>query len=178
MESDEKLISNLVKRIGKDPIFMVSVIETILDPKNPDSQPVRKQIIKLLSDQILKDEKYIDEIKQCIRNNINLVIENLLNDIFEKNNDFVKQKLNDSITLKCNSFINSKMEFMNKLFDDYFCNLKSLVENKLSDAEKETAVEIKKDSQDGDSKNYQLMSVPDSIKDDVEKYIEFLKYKK
>ena len=178
MASDEKLICNLMDRIKKDPIFMVSVIETIMDPKNPDSQMIRKEIIKVLSDELLRDEKYIEDIKETIKNNINVVIDNLLLSIFTQNEDYVKQKINESITAKFNDFINSKMDFMKKLFDDYFSNLKNLVENKLNDAEKETSDKIRKDDSEIDNKNCQLVSIPDSIKEDVQKYIDFLKFKK
>ena len=158
-----------------NPVIMKRVIDTILDPKNPDSNKVRKEIVKNIANIIQKDDAFLTTLKGLIIDKAEAVTSQVVSQTIEESKEYLTNALVNTINFQA---------------QDYFAEKRRIVDNALkktlNDCVKDILIDAKKlmDKNSKKLKPLENMSktvavqVPLECKEEAENYIQFLTSKK
>lgn len=154
-----------------DPVFMKSIIETVMDPKNPDSGKLKKEILKNISNCIQKDDVFLTTIKGIVLENAENITKDIVTKTINGSSEYLTNALVASINVMCQDYFEEKKigitNIINKTVNDCVSDIIQSYENNI-DACKDKVESAKTPDVD----------IPNELKDDVLKYIEFLKFNK
>ncbi len=162
-----------IKQDSMSPVVMKKIVDAILDPKNPDSESVKKNVIKAIADAVKKDNAFMTTIKGiCI----------------EKGEEVTTHVVHQSINDSRDQLTNALVTTINMQCQDYFEEQKGIIHKVVKQTLDKCVQEIIKDTKaliDTNSKKLEesakktesLVSVPVEYKEDVKRYVEFLRSK-
>jgi predicted MPP superfamily phosphohydrolase len=169
-----KKIDDIVDKI-KDPVVLKKVIDTILDPKNPDSNKIRKEVIKNITNCIQKDTAFLTIVKGIIIENADNVTETVVKNVINEYREQLTNALVTTINLQCQEYFNEQKKIVHNL-------IKKALNDSIKDIETETKKLTDKHSQRLEKKSKdKLMSdsvsleMPSMYKEEMEKYLKYLR---
>lgn len=155
-----------------DPLVMKRIIDTILDPKNPDSNKINKEIIKNISNCIQKDDAFLTTLKGVVIESAANVTKQIVTKCLDDSKEYLTNALVTTVNLRTEEYFKEKQRIIN-----------NILKKCLDDCVQEI---IKTTKQSTDKNNKKLscikqgitsVNVPDKYKQQVEDYIGFLKSK-
>ena len=158
----------------QDPIQLKMVIDTVMDPKNPDSEKVRKEIIKGIHNCIKKDEAFLTTIKGIIIDNGEAVTNKFVQDCMNEYKEKLTDALVATVNYQCQEFFEERKDIINKI-------LKKTLQDCVQDiikCTKEVTEKHSKKLKKVQEKNTFSVDVPVEHKDEILNYINFLNQKK
>jgi hypothetical protein len=169
-----KKIDDIMDKI-KDPVVLKKVIDTILDPKNPDSNKIRKEVIKNITNCIQKDTAFLTIVKGIIIENADNVTETVVKNVINEYKEQLTNALVTTINLQCQEYFNEQKKIVHNL-------IKTALNNSIKDIEAETKKLTDKHTQKLEKKpKDKLMSdsvsleMPSMYKEEMEKYLKYLR---
>lgn len=158
----------------KNPILIKNAIDTVLDPKNPDSNKLRKEIIKSINSEIKKDTAFLTTVKgQIVENG-----ENITREFVEACMDEYKEQLTNALTttinIQCQEFFNERKEIINKILKK---TLDECVQDILNAAKEVTEKHAKKIKTE-QAKNVCNLEIPMQHRDEMINYLNYLNNKR
>lgn len=170
MKNEQKLLDKI-----NDPIVLKSVINTILDPKNPDSNKIRKEIIKNISTCIQKDTAFLTTLKGIIIETANEVTEKVVQNSINEYKEQLTNALVTTINLQCQEYFSEQKRIIQNI-------IKKALNNSIKDIETETKKLTDRHTQKMErSQKDKLMSdsvsleMPSMYKEEMEKYLKYLR---
>jgi len=166
---EQKLISDKLQ----DPVMMKRIVDMVLDPKNPDSNKVRKEILKNISNCIQKDDAFLTVVKDYVIQAADAVTRDVVTNCINESNEYLTNALVTTINNQCQAYFETQKNAVTKI-------LKKTVEDCVADILKATkeaiSINQKKIADDKKKSSVQSVSVdvPLSHQKEVENYIKFL----
>lgn len=175
---DNLVVQCIIQEMGKNPLCFIPIIETVLSKNNPDSRAVVKVIAEGLMKAAISQKDLVKEIKMRILEMIGGIttqqVMNIINEqrlsLSSDSKKFLEDVGKAAMVDCCEKYFNEKKKVIDKILDDYFKTINNYIETELTKASSkyiEKAKEIKKEHEVN-------ITVDESIKDDVLKYVEFL----
>jgi hypothetical protein len=169
-----KMTEKILEKIN-DPLVLKSVIDTILDPKNPDSKKIRKEVIKNISACIQKDTAFLTTLKGIIIETADDVTYKVVQNCINEYKEQLTNALVTTINLQCQEYFNEQKKIVHNL-------IKTALNNSIKDIESETKKLTDKHTQKLEKKpKDKLMSdsvsleMPSMYKEEMEKYLKYLR---
>lgn len=179
---DSLVVQCIIQEMGKNPICFIPIINEILSKNNPDSRAV----IKTISEGLMKTAISQADLVKAVKTRILEMIDSITTDQVMKivneqrlslssdSKKFLEDVGKAAMVDCCEKYFNEKKKVIDKILEDYFKTINKYIEAELTKASSkylEKAEKIKKE-------NEVNLTVDESIKDDVLKYVEFLQSKK
>ena len=160
----------------KDPIVMKKIIDTILDPKNPDSNKINKEIIKNISNCISKDDAFLTTVKgMVIENNIQIT-EQIVKKCLDDSKEYLTNAMVSIINMRCEEYLKEQRRIITNV-------VKKTLDKCVEDIIKTTRQTIDKNKQRltklevKDTQTMDNVKVPIKYKKQIEDYVDFLSSK-
>jgi len=158
-----------------NPTILKRVIDTILDPKNPDSSKIRKEVIKNISHIIQKDDAFITTIKGLVIDNAEEVTREVVKDTIEESKEYLTNALVNTINFQSQDYFEDKKRFVEGV-------LKKTINNCIRDILSETKKIIEKGNKEikdnCSGKKPVSIEVPLEHMNEVRNYVNFLSTQK
>lgn len=160
----------------KDPIVMKKIIDTILDPKNPDSNKINKEIIKNICNCITKDDAFLTTVKGMVIENNVQVTKQIVTSCLDDSKEHLTNAMISIINMRCEEYLKEQRRIisnvvkktLDKCVDDIIKSTKQIIDK---NKQKLTKLEVK------DSPLMDNVKVPTKYKKQIEDYVEFLSSK-
>ena len=172
----QKSIENSIK----DPVILKNVIDMILDPKNPDSNKVRKEVIRNISNCIQKDDAFLTTVKGMVIENAEAITNDTVAKCLNESQEYLTNALVTTINLRCEDYFKENQRVitnvLKKTLDECIKDILKTAKQVTDKFEKKLA---KLDSNEvlKNKSGECTVSVPDKFKNEVENYVNFLKSK-
>lgn len=173
-------IKNNLNKLDVDPLYMLPIIKTIMDPRNPENKIIQNKILESIHESIKKDRTFMKKIKE----NIFSVCDSIAKDTFGYISKGIEPELQSiiskTITETINDYCKEKISTIDSIFEEYFEKLREIISKKLEEAEKKTFEMCKKAEDDIDKIKSKIDSsdcnlvVPQKYKSQMEKYLKFI----
>lgn len=158
----------------KDPIVMKRIIDSILDPKNPDSNKIEKEIIKNISNSITKDVAFLTTVKGIVIENADKITNQIVTKCLNDSKEYLTNAMVSIVNMRCEEYLKEQKRIISNI-------VKKTVDNCVEDIIKSTTQVIDKNSKklskldDKKESDIDNVNVPSKYKKQVEDYVEFLK---
>lgn len=177
-KTDSVVVKYIISAMAKNPLVFIPIIQTIMDPKNPDSPKLRDQIVKSITSAIVGDKQLkklcLDRILENIQTCTDQEIFNIVNDqrlqLEEDSKKFIESIQKQTTVTLCEKYFKTKKEIIDKIFDDYFKELSKSIADNVEALNKRTK-DVLIEKSDENSVN---IKVPNSMKNKVIEYVKFL----
>lgn len=156
------------------PELLKSVVDTVLDPKNPDSNKVRKEVVKGINDCIKKDTAFLTTIKGIIIDNGERITQEFVNKCMDEYKEQLTNALVTTINIQCQDFFQERKDIINKILKE---TLETCVKE-IIDATKTITDKNSKKLQKIQEKNTCTVDIPLQHKDEIINYINYINQKK
>lgn len=170
MKTKDKILEKI-----NDPIVLKKVIDTILDPKNPDSNKIRKEVIKNISNCIQKDTAFLTTLKGIIIETADDVTHSVVQNSINEYKEQLTNALVTTINLQCQEYFSEQKRIIQNI-------IKKALNNTIKDIETETKKITDKHSKKLETnKKYKewsdtvSMDIPVQHKEEMEKYLKYLR---
>ena len=155
----------------RDPILMKRIVDSILDPKNPDSNKINKEIIKNISVCISKDDTFLTTIKGMVIENADNVTNQIVTKCLNDSKEYLTNAMVSVVNMRCEEYLKEQRRVITNI-------IKKTIDNCVEDIIKTTKQNIDKNSKklsnmDTDSISNHI-NVPSKYKKQVEDYMNFL----
>ena len=179
----DSLVTQLVlHEMGKNPLCFVPIINEIVSEGNPDSRKIIQLIAEGLVKAAVSQKELVKEVKERILDMISGItseqVMNIVNQqrlsLSKDSKKFLEEVGRAAMVDCCERYFNEKRKEIDKILSDYFKTINGYIENQISKASEkyiDKAEKLKKEHE-------VTLTIPDSMKDDVVKYVEFLQSKK
>ena len=158
-----------------DPIVLKRVIDTLLDPKNPDSNKIRKEVIKNISHIIKKDDAFITTIKGLVVDKAEDVTNDIVKETIEESKEYLTNALVNTINFQAQDYFDDKRKFVDNV-------LKKTINDCIRDILTETKKVIEKGNKklkdNISDKKSTTIDVPLEHLSEVRNYVQFLSSQK
>ena len=181
--STDSLVTQLVlHEMGQNPLCFVPIINEIVSEGNPDSRKIVQLIAEGLVKAAVSQKELVKEVKERILDMISGItseqVMNIVNQqrlsLSKDSKKFLEEVGRAAMVDCCERYFNEKRKEIDKILADYFKTINGYIENQISKASEkyiDKAEKLKKEHE-------VTLTIPDSMKDDVVKYVEFLQSKK
>ena len=163
-----------IEQYLQDPITLKTVIDTVLDPKNPDSEKVKKEIIKGINNCIKKDEAFLTTIKGIIIDNGESITKKFVQDCMDEYKEKLTDALVATVNYQCQEFFNERKDIINKILKK---TLQECVQDIITCTKEVTDKQTKK-LKKIQEKNTISLDIPVEHKDEIINYVNFVNQKK
>lgn len=173
-----EVMKEIILSMMEKPLFMIPVIQTIMDPSNPDSKSLKDTVIKSILEAVKKDKRFMKMVKMMIIDNADNITRQSIAKTFMDKEGEISKAIRTTIDDRCTKFIDAKIKGIDTIFDEYFVKLRETIDAKIEEAQNKT-IEYIKEQQDKltPSDGEDVIRVPNDISSEVKKYVEFLKNK-
>lgn len=181
--STDSLVTQLVlHEMSQNPLCFVPIINEIVSEGNPDSRKIVQLIAEGLVKAAVSQKELVKEVKERILDMISGItseqVMNIVNQqrlsLSKDSKKFLEEVGRAAMVDCCEKYFNEKRKEIDKILADYFKTINGYIENQISKASEkyiDKAEKLKKEHE-------VTLTIPDSMKDDVVKYVEFLQSKK
>ena len=179
----DSLVTQLViHEMGQNPLCFVPIINEIVSKGNPDSRKIVQLIAEGLVKAAVSQKELVKEVKERILDMISGItseqVMNIVNQqrlsLSKDSKKFLEEVGRAAMVDCCERYFNEKRKEIDKILADYFKTINGYIENQINKASEkyiDKAEKLKKEHE-------VTLTIPDSMKDDVVKYVEFLQSKK
>lgn len=160
----------------RDPILMKRIVDSILDPKNPDSNKIQKEIIKNISNCIVKDDAFLTTVKGMVIENAESVSNQIVTKCLNDSKEYLTNAMVSIVNMRCEEYLKEQKRVITNI-------IKKTIDNCVEDIIKTTKQNIDKNSKKLSKLNFNdtdcsdSISVPSKYKKQVEDYVDFLSSK-
>ena len=176
------LVKYIVDTIAKNPIAFIPVIESIIDPGNPDSDRLHKLIADSISKAIISNnevknvclQRILENIEQCTDKEIFKIVNDQRLSLEKDSKEFIRNIQRQTTVALCEKYFEAQKKKIEDIFDDYFKELTKSIQQHIQALDAKTQDIIVKES----DKNSVSVMVPNSMKDKVVEYMKFLQTQK
>ena len=178
---DSLVVKCIIETMGKNPLAFIPIIQTIMDPKNPDSDRLTREISKSLTDACITDKEFKQRVGQQILDMINQttseqvigIVNQQRLSLSKDSKKYLEHIARETMVSICEKYFEIKKKEIDKIFNDYFKELKNYIETQIDKTHEKVQKEIKESRE----KNTVSVEIPADIKDDILKYALFLQKK-
>lgn len=176
------LVKYIVDTIAKNPIAFIPVIESIIEPGNPDSDRLHKLIADSISKAIISNnevknvclQRILENIEQCTDKEIFKIVNDQRLTLEKDSKEFIRNIQRQTTVALCEKYFEAQKKKIEDIFDDYFKELTKSIQQHIEALDAKTQDIIIKES----DKNSVSVMVPNSMKDKVVEYMKFLQTQK
>lgn len=155
----------------RDPILMKRIVDSILDPKNPDSNKINKEIIKNISNCISKDDAFLTTVKGMVIENADNITNQIVTKCLNDSKEYLTNAMVSIVNIRCEEYLKEQRRIITNI-------VKKTIDNCVEDIIKTTKQNIDKNSKKLSKLNTNEQSnninVPFKYKKQVEDYMNFL----
>jgi len=161
----------------KDPIVMKKIIDTILDPKNPDSNKINKEIIKNIASCISKDDAFLTTVKGMVIENATEITKQTVTKCMDDSKEYLTNAMVSVINMRCEEYLKEQRRIISNAV------------RKTLDKCVDEIIKTTRQSIDKNSKKLQIkekltseipgmvaINVPSNYKNQVLDYVSYLKF--
>ena len=179
----DSLVTQLViHEMGQNPLCFVPIINEIVSKGNPDSRKIVQLIAEGLVKAAVSQKELVKEVKERILDMISGItseqVMNIVNQqrlsLSKDSKKFLEEVGRAAMVDCCERYFNEKRKEIDKILADYFKTINGYIENQINKASEKYIDKEKKLKKEHEV----TLTIPDSMKDDVVKYVEFLQSKK
>ena len=152
---------------------MKRVIDSILDPKNPDSNKIQKEIIKNISNCISKDDAFLTTIKGIVIEKAESITDQIVTKCLNDSKEHLTNAMISVVNMRCEEYLKEQRRVITNI-------IKKTVDNCVEDIIKTTKQIIDKNNKRISKLNLDnntqsdSVNVPSKYKKQVEDYVDFL----
>lgn len=177
-KAEEFITKYVIDGIVKNPMAFIPIIETMLDPKNPDSMILHDMIAEsikrsLVSDKELKNlclNRILENIQNCTDQEIFKIVNEQRISLEQDSKDFIREIQRQTTVTLCEKYFESQKDKIDEIFQDYFKTISASVQAHIEALDEKTKELVIEKS----GKNSVNIQVPDKFKDKVVEYLKFL----
>lgn len=152
-----------------DPTILIKIINTIMDPKNPDSNKIKNEIVKNVASIIKKDDAFLTTIKGMVISRAEEITQKLVQSTMDECREQLTDALTVTINAHCEEFFTEKRSIIEKILKQ---KLEKCVQEIIESTKK--LIDISNKKLDTVKTENVSISVPLQHKEKIEEYIEFL----
>lgn len=176
----KSIIKNNLNKLDVDPLYMLPIIKTIMDPRSPENKIIQNKILESIHESIKKDRAFMKKIKEDIFSTCDLMAKEIFSYMSKGIEPELQSIISKTITETINNYCKEKISDIDSIFEEYFEKLKEIISKKLEEAEKKT-FELCRDAEDNidkikskiDTSDCNLV-IPQKYKSKMEKYLKFI----
>lgn len=178
-DSTEILITKyLIDTIVKNPMSFIPIIESMLDPRNPDSVKLHDEIAKSISKAIISKtdlknlclERILQNIEHCTDQEIFKIVNDQRLSLEKDSKQFIKTIQEKTTIALCEKYFQTQQTKFDEIFDDYFKELSKSIQSHIEALDKKTQEIIVKTS----ANNCVSVEVPAHMQKKVVEYVKFI----
>lgn len=177
-KTDSIVVKYIIDAMAKNPLVFIPIIQTILDPKNPDSSKLRDNVVKsittaLIGDKQLKKlcfDRILENIQTCTDQEIFKIVNDQRLTLEKDSKEFITNIQRQTTVTLCEKYFESKKKIIDEIFNDYFKELSKAISENVEALNKKTK-QVLIEKSDENSVN---IKVPNSMKGKVVEYVKFL----
>lgn len=160
----------------KDPVVMKKIIDTILDPKNPDSNKINKEIIKNITNCISKDDAFLTTVKGMVIESNAQVTKQLVQKILDESKEYLTNAMVSIINMRCEEYLKQQRRIVTNA-------IRTALDKCVDEIIKTTKQSVDKSKQKiskiqlNDNPLMDNVKVPVKYKKQIEDYVDFLSSK-
>ncbi len=157
----------------KDPIVMKRIIDSILDPKNPDSNKIEKEVVKNISNFITKDDAFLTSVKGIVIENADNITKQIVTKCLNDSKEYLTNAMVSIVNMRCEEYLKEQRRIITNI-------IKKTVDNCVEDIIQSTKQIVDKNSKrlskldNKKESGIDNINVPSKYKKQVEDYVEFL----
>ena len=155
----------------RDPILMKRIVDSILDPKNPDSNKINKEIIKNISNCISKDDAFLTTVKGMVIENADNITNQIVTKCLNDSKEYLTNAMVSIVNIRCEEYLKEQRRLITNI-------VKKTIDNCVEDIIRTTKQNIDKNSKKLSKLNTNEQSdninVPSKYKKQIEDYMNFL----
>ena len=155
----------------RDPILMKRIVDSILDPKNPDSNKINKEIIKNISNCISKDDAFLTTVKGMVIENADNITNQIVTKCLNDSKEYLTNAMVSIVNIRCEEYLKEQRRVITNI-------VKKTIDNCVEDIIRTTKQNIDKNSKKLSKLNTNEQSdninVPSKYKKQIEDYMNFL----
>ena len=160
----------------RDPIVMKRVIDSILDPKNPDSNKIGKEIIKNISNCISKDDAFLTTVKGIVIENADRITDQIVTKCLNDSKEYLTNAMVSVVNMRCEEYLKEQKRIITNIIKKTVDNcVEEILKTTKQNIDKNTRKIEKLNLKDNDSDS---INVPSKYKKQVEDYVDFLSTRK
>jgi hypothetical protein len=166
-------INKAIKKVTDnvlDPVVMKKIIDMMLDAKNPDSNAIRKNVIKNITASIQKDTAFTTTLKGIIVEQADSVTATIVQKCIDEYREQLTNALVATINTQCEVYFDEQKKIIRDI-------IKKTLNNTINDIIAETKKLTDEHSKKLESKiktDFQSVKVPMEYVEEVKKYIGYL----
>lgn len=177
-KAEEFITKYVIDSIAKNPMAFIPIIETMLDPENPDSMMLHDMIAEsvreaLVSNAEIKNlclQRILENIQNCTDQEIFKIVNEQRVSLEEDSKEFIREIQRQTTVTLCEKYFETQRDKIDEIFQDYFKTISTSVQAHIEALDEKTKdLVIEKCG-----KNAVNIQVPDKFKDKVVEYIKFL----
>lgn len=179
---DNLVVRCIIEEMGKNPLSFIPIINEILSKNNPDNRVIIKNISEGLTKAAISQKDLVNTVHDKILDMIGEITSRQVIDIVNEqrislsadSKKFLEEVGRTTMISLCEKYFESKRKQIDQIFSDYFKTINNYIKEELD----KTSEKVKKEATKADKKNRVDISVPESISDEVSRYVQFLQSKK
>ena len=179
--AEEFISKYIIDSIAKNPMAFIPVIETMLDPKNPDTNKLHELIADSIAKAVVTKndiknlclKRILENIEHCTDKEIFKIVNDQRVTLEKDSREFIKNIQEKTTVTLCEKYFESQRKKLDTIFEDYFKELTKSIVGYIETLNSRTQDVIVKES----SKNSVSIEVPNSMKNKVVEYVKFLQSK-
>lgn len=177
-KAEEFITKYVIDSIAKNPMAFIPIIETMLDPENPDSMMLHDMIAEsvreaLVSSAEIKNlclQRILENIQNCTDQEIFKIVNEQRVSLEEDSKEFIREIQRQTTVTLCEKYFETQRDKIDEIFQDYFKTISTSVQAHIEALDEKTKDLVIEKS----GKNAVNIQVPDKFKDKVVEYIKFL----
>lgn len=177
-KTDSIVVKYIIDAMAKNPLVFIPIIQTIMDPKNPDSQKLKDSVVKSITNALIGDkqlkkmcyERILENIQHCTDEEIFKIVNDQRLSLEADSKEFITNIQRQTTISLCEKYFETKKKMIDDVFNDYFKEISKTITEHIEALNKDTK-KILIEKSDENSVN---VKVPNSMKNKVVEYMKFL----
>jgi len=177
-KAEDFIFKYVIDSIAKNPMAFIPVIQTMLDPHNPDSDKLHELIAKSIAKALVSNveiknlclNRILENIQHCTDKEIFKIVNDQRITLEKDSKEFIKSIQERTTVTLCEKYFETQREKIDEIFKDYFKTITASVQAHIEALDNKTQEIVVKNS----DKNSVTVQIPNKMKDKVIEYVKFL----
>lgn len=177
-KAEEFITKYVIDSIAKNPMAFIPIIETMLDPENPDSIMLHDMIAESVKEALVCNaeiknlclQRILENIQNCTDQEIFKIVNEQRVSLENDSKEFIREIQRQTTVTLCEKYFETQRDKIDEIFQDYFKTISTSVQAHIEALDEKTKDLVIEKS----GKNAVNIQVPDKFKDKVVEYIKFL----
>lgn len=177
-KAEEFITKYVIDSIAKNPMAFIPIIETMLDPENPDSMMLHDMIAESVKEALISNteiknlclQRILENIQNCTDQEIFKIVNEQRVSLENDSKEFIREIQRQTTVTLCEKYFETQRDKIDEIFQDYFKTISTSVQAHIEALDEKTKDLVIEKS----GKNAVNIQVPNKFKDKVVEYIKFL----